>query len=86
MSWTKYEMAEQVIKFFTPGCSVNLGIGMPTVIAELIPSDFPLVIHSENGVMVLVEDLRKRLKALLALMRAKRLLQLPRELLILIVH
>ena len=51
MSWTKYDMAEQVINFFKPGCSVNLGIGMPTVIAEMIPQDFPLVIHSENGVM-----------------------------------
>ena len=51
MSWTKYEMAEQVIQFFKPGCSVNLGIGMPTVIAEMIPEDLPIVIHSENGVM-----------------------------------
>ena len=51
MSWTKYEMAEQVIQFFKPGCSVNLGIGMPTVIAEMIPADLPIVIHSENGVM-----------------------------------
>ena len=51
MAWTKYEMAEQVIKFFKSGCSVNLGIGMPTVIAEMIPPDLELVIHSENGVM-----------------------------------
>tara|TARA_Y100000589_G_scaffold175742_1_gene166795 strand:- start:2381 stop:3001 length:621 start_codon:yes stop_codon:yes gene_type:complete len=51
MAWTKYDMAEQVIKFFKPGCSVNLGIGMPTIIAEMIPPDLNLVIHSENGVM-----------------------------------
>lgn len=51
MAWTKKEMAEQVVKFFTPGCSVNLGIGMPTIIAEIIPKNLELVIHSENGVL-----------------------------------
>ena len=72
MSWTKYEMAEQVIQFFKPGCSVNLGIGMPTVIAEMIPADLPIVIHSENGVMESVVGLRKTLKVLLVLMQVRR--------------
>lgn len=51
MSWTKEEMADAVIELFTPGCSVNLGIGLPTIIAERIPSNLPLMIHSENGVL-----------------------------------
>lgn len=51
MPWSKREMGQEVIKFFTSGCSVNLGIGMPTVVAEEIPTDLKLVIHSENGVL-----------------------------------
>ena len=50
MSWTNIEMADQVITFFKPYSSVNLGIGMPTVIAERIPSNLNIMIHSENGV------------------------------------
>jgi 3-oxoacid CoA-transferase subunit B len=51
MPWTNIEMADEVIKFFKPHTSVNLGIGMPTVIAERIPSDLNIMIHSENGVL-----------------------------------
>lgn len=51
MSWTNIEMADEVIKFFTPHSSVNLGIGMPTVIAERMPRDLHVMIHSENGVL-----------------------------------
>jgi 3-oxoacid CoA-transferase subunit B len=51
MAWTNEEMADEVIKLFTPFSSVNLGIGMPTVIAERIPSDLEIMIHSENGVL-----------------------------------
>lgn len=51
MSWTNEEMADEVIKFFKPYSSVNLGIGMPTMIAERIPADLEIMIHSENGVL-----------------------------------
>lgn len=51
MSWTNEEMADEVIKFFTPYSSVNLGIGMPTVIAERMPANLNVMIHSENGVL-----------------------------------
>ena len=51
MSWSKSEMADQVIDLFTPGCSINLGIGLPTIIAERIPNELPVMIHSENGVL-----------------------------------
>lgn len=44
-------MADEVIKFFKPHSSVNLGIGMPTVIAERIPNELNIMIHSENGVL-----------------------------------
>lgn len=51
MTWDKKTMCEKVITFFKPGQSVNLGIGMPTMIAELIPDDLEMWIHSENGVL-----------------------------------
>lgn len=51
MSWTKEQMADEVIKLFKPNSSINLGIGMPTTIAERLPPDAPFMIHSENGVL-----------------------------------
>ncbi len=51
MSWTTEEMADEVIKLFPAYASVNLGIGMPMIIAERIPTDLEIMIHSENGVL-----------------------------------
>jgi 3-oxoacid CoA-transferase subunit B len=51
MAWTNIEMADEVILFFKPHSSVNLGIGMPTAIAERISPDLNIMIHSENGVL-----------------------------------
>jgi 3-oxoacid CoA-transferase subunit B len=51
MSWNKEEMAKEVIELFTPHSSVNLGIGLPGIVAEHIPNDLSLMIHSENGVL-----------------------------------
>lgn len=49
--WTKQQMADEIIAMLTPGCSLNLGIGMPTLIAERMPKSLNVVIHSENGVL-----------------------------------
>lgn len=51
MVWTNEEMADEVIKLFLPYTSVNLGIGMPTIIAERIPVELEIMIQSENGVL-----------------------------------
>ena len=51
MPWSNNDMADEVIKIFTPHSSVNLGIGMPTVIAERMPKNLNIMIHSENGVL-----------------------------------
>ena len=51
MAWTNEEMADEVIQFFKPHTSVNLGIGMPTIIAQRMPRDLHIMIHSENGVL-----------------------------------
>ena len=51
MAWNNFEMADEVVLFFKAHSSVNLGIGMPTVIAERIPTELNIMIHSENGVL-----------------------------------
>ena len=51
MPFTNEQMADEIIKMFKPHSSVNLGIGMPTVIAERIPEELNIMIHSENGVL-----------------------------------
>jgi 3-oxoacid CoA-transferase subunit B len=51
MAWTSSEMADEIILFFNPYSSVNLGIGMPTAVAERIPQSLNIMIHSENGVL-----------------------------------
>lgn len=49
--WSKEQMLCEVIELFTDGCSVNLGIGLPTTIAELLPPDLDIFLQSENGVL-----------------------------------
>lgn len=51
MAWTREQMADAVISLFHPHASVNLGIGLPTLIAERLPADLNIMIHSENGVL-----------------------------------
>lgn len=49
--WSKEQMADIVIEQFSPGASVNLGIGMPTMVAERIGNEQEVIVHSENGVL-----------------------------------
>lgn len=51
MPWTNQEMADKVISHIQAGSSVNLGIGLPTLIAQQVPKEMKLMIHSENGVL-----------------------------------
>lgn len=44
-------MADQVIELIPDGASLNLGIGMPTLIAERMSPSKEVWIHSENGVL-----------------------------------
>lgn len=50
-TWSKSEMADEIIEILDDGCSLNLGIGMPTLIAERMPKEKNVFIHSENGVL-----------------------------------
>lgn len=51
MSWTKHQMAQEVLNLIPEGSSINLGIGYPTLVSEILPEDHDYIIHSENGVL-----------------------------------
>lgn len=54
MSWrkrTKEELAQRVARDIHDGAYVNLGIGMPTLVANHLPADLEIVLHTENGLI-----------------------------------
>ena len=51
MSDKRKLILERAVKEIQDGMCVNLGIGMPTLIADMIPSDFNVMLQSENGLL-----------------------------------
>ena len=49
--WTKNQMAARVAHDIKDGAVVNLGIGMPTLVANHLPAGREVMMHSENGVI-----------------------------------
>ena len=49
--WTRDEMARRVAGDIADGAVVNLGIGLPTLVANHLPLDREIMMHSENGVI-----------------------------------
>ena len=49
--WTRDQMARRVALDIDDGAVVNLGIGLPTLVANHLPADREIVLHSENGVI-----------------------------------
>ena len=49
MADLKLRIAKRCAKEFKDGDFINLGIGLPTMVADFIPEDITVTLHSENG-------------------------------------
>ena len=61
MGWSRQQIAARAAQEVAPRSVVNLGIGIPTLIANLLPEETEVLIHSENGLLGMARSLpRKR--------------------------
>ena len=51
IGWTMPDLASRVALDLEDGWFVNLGIGLPTLVADFIPEGREIILHSENGLL-----------------------------------
>jgi 3-oxoadipate CoA-transferase beta subunit len=51
MTWNRTQMAARVAQDIPEGWFVNLGIGIPTMVADHVPEEREVILHSENGIL-----------------------------------
>jgi 3-oxoacid CoA-transferase subunit B len=51
MAWRREEMAQRAAREIEAGSIVNLGIGLPTLVADYLPDSLGVMLHSENGLL-----------------------------------
>jgi 3-oxoadipate CoA-transferase beta subunit len=49
--FTREQMAARVARDIPSGAYVNLGIGLPTMVANQLPKDREIILHTENGLL-----------------------------------
>ena len=80
MAWTKEQMCHQAAKELKDGYYVNLGIGIPTLVAKYVPAGVDVTVQSENGMLGIGPfPLKNQLDADLINAGKQTITQLPRS-------